>query len=156
MLFRVHAETTEKDGSVFSMPVQVGDGTVHVHVEKMPLITEHNVKMIYPFPSQMGGYGCYFKLDQHGSNGWEQITTNKRDRFVVMILNGRVLARMRVDRPVADGIVLVPGGITTEEIYTMGRRYPYVGESSAKTQQRRAAEQTAIKNTKRNPSPPPQ
>ena len=145
MTFRVHAETTKRDSDVFAMPLMMGQNTAEIFVEKMPIITEREVKAIYPFESPAGGFGCYFKLDLHGSNAWEQMTSSLRDRFIIVMFNGRPLARLRIDRPVTDGIVMVPSGISPQEILLMGKRYVYIGETLAQAEKRRKIEQKTLK-----------
>jgi preprotein translocase subunit SecD len=141
MTFRLHAETHAKDGDTFSLPLTVGDPPQQVVVEKLAMISEREIKAFHPFPSPAGqGMGIYFQLDQHGSNALEQITTSKRDKYMVAIFNGRPLARMRIDRPIKDGIVYVPGGIFPEEIQQMGMRLPLIGEGAEQTRQRQKAQ----------------
>lgn len=85
----------------------------------------------------------YFQLDAHGRNALEQITTSKRDQFLVTVFNGRPLARMKIDRPIKDGIVYVPGGIFPEEIVAMAQRLPFIGESPQETRARQKSRQVA-------------
>jgi preprotein translocase subunit SecD len=136
MAFRIHAESHPRDTEVFAMPLTVGNPPVNVFVERMPLVTENEVKAMFPFASQLGGYGVYFQLDNHGTKVWETITTSRRDGFLAVVFNGRGVSRLRLGRPVQDGIVMVPGGVTEQEIQVMAQRYPFIGESPAKTQQR--------------------
>lgn len=143
MIFRMHVETNARDGDVFTLPLTVGNPPRQLTVEKMPMITEREVKAFHPFPSPAGqGMGAYFQLDAHGTNALEQITFSKRDQYLVAVFNGRPLARMKIDRPIKDGIVYVPGGIFPEEIQQMGRRLPLIGESPAQTKLRQKSRKT--------------
>jgi hypothetical protein len=137
MTFRVHAESHQRNTDVFAMPLTIGNPPVNVFVEKMALVTEREVKAMYPFASDLGGYGVYFQLDNHGTKTWETITTSRRDGFLAVIFNGRALSRLRLGRPVEDGIVMVPGGISAEEIQVMAQRYPFIGETPQQTEQRK-------------------
>lgn len=137
MSFRIHAETHPRDTEVFAMPLSIGNPPVNVFIERMALVTENEVKAMYPFESQLGGYGVYFQLDAHGTKVWETITTSRRDGFLAVVFNGRPVSRLRLGRPVQDGIVMVPGGVTAEEVQAMAQRYPFIGESPQKTEQRK-------------------
>ena len=131
MTFRVHAETHQRDTEVFAIPLTMGDPPMNLVVEKMPLISEHEVKAFYPFESTGGTYGVYFQLDNHGTKAWEALTTTRRSGFLVVVYNGRPLTRLRLGRPVRDGIVMVPHGITAEEIAVLEQRYPKIGSAGA-------------------------
>jgi hypothetical protein len=136
MSLRIHAESHPRDTEVFAMPITIGNPPVNVFIERMALVTEREVKAFFPFESESGGYGSYFQLDNHGTKVWETITTSRRDGFLAVVFNGRAVSRLRLGRPVQDGIVMVPGGIRAEEIQVMAQRYPFIGETPQKTEQR--------------------
>ncbi len=137
MVFRIHAETGSQTTEPFAFVTAVGNPPVEVRVEKMPLVTEREVIAFYPFVSASGGYGTYFQLDKHGSNSVEQVSSSNQNRFLVAFFNGRPISRLRIDRPVRDGVVIVPDGILPEEIHHMGQHLPLIGESSEQTERRR-------------------
>lgn len=137
MTLRIHAESHPRDTEVFAMPLTIGNPPVNIFIERMALVTEREVKALFPFESELGGYGAYFQLDTHGTKVWETITTSRRNGFLAVIFNGRPISRLRLGRPVQDGIVMVPGGITAEEIQAMAQRYPFIGETPQKTEQRK-------------------
>lgn len=131
MTFRVHAETHQRDTEVFAIPLTMGDPPMNLVVEKMPLISEREVQAFYPFDAPNGTYGVYFQLDNHGTKAWEALTTTRRSGFLVVVYNGRPLTRLRLGRPVRDGIVMVPHGLTAEEIQVLEGRYPKIGSAAA-------------------------
>lgn len=130
MTFRVHAETLPTDTEVFAMAISFGDPARNLVVEKVPLISERDVRAFYPFVGADGSYGVYFLLSPHGAKAWEVLTTTRRSGFVVVIYNGRAVARLRLGRPVRDGIVMVPQGLTEQEIAALERRYPVIGQAA--------------------------
>lgn len=143
-LLRVHAETTAKDGDLFSVPVVVGNPPVKVHVEKMPMIAERDIEYYYPFQSQYG-LGAYFKLNAHGTKAYEAVTASQKGKFLVIVFNGRPLFREVVTRPVTDGIVMVRDGISQEEMFRIGQSLKQIGESDAAAQARRRQELAIMK-----------
>jgi hypothetical protein len=44
-----------------------------------------------------------------------------------VLVNGRVAAALKVDAPVKDGILMVPGGIAPEEILQLQKHLPVIG-----------------------------
>lgn len=138
--FRLHGETTERDGAIFASPVAVGNPPVQVFVEKVPLVSEREVHSFYPFESPAGGWGIYFQLDNHGTKGLEALTTSRQGRFMVAFLNGRPLVRLHVDRPIRDGIVMIPSGISTDEVRAIGQAFPLIGEGETASKQRQKVE----------------
>lgn len=137
---RLHVETHAADGEIFSLPVRVGNPPRQLHVERMPMITEREVAAIYPFQARDGSgtFGIYLQLDNHGSKAVQQITTEKRHALIVPIINGRPVSVLRMDRPVRDGIISIPGGITGEELFALGQAHPIIGESREATRSRQA------------------
>jgi hypothetical protein len=133
MAFRVHAETSERDTATFAMPVTIINPPMQVFVEKMPFISEREVKAFYAFPTGQGDFGAYFQLDNHGTKAWENLTSSQRGRFLVILFNGRAVARLRVDRAVTDGIVMVPHGITQAEVQAMQAKLPVIGQAASGT-----------------------
>jgi len=140
--FRLHGETSERDGDIFASPVAVGNPPIQVFVEKVPLISEREILAFYPFASPAGGYGVYFQLDNHGSKGLETLTTSRQGRFMVAFLNGRPLLRLHVDRPIRDGIVMIPSGISSDEVRAISQAFPLIGEDEAASKQRQRVERS--------------
>jgi len=95
----------------------------------MPLITQREVRAIYPFPAADGSEGVYLKLDNHGTGLLQQHTMERRGRTLVVLLNGRQVSNLVVDRPVTDGIVSIPRGLSPEEITLLSTVFPVMGET---------------------------
>jgi hypothetical protein len=50
----------------------------------------------------------------------------------VVLLNGRQVINLVVDRPVTDGIVSIPRGLTPEEVALLRTAFPVMGETGKK------------------------
>jgi len=95
----------------------------------MPLITQREVRSIYPYPAADGSEGVYLKLDNHGTGLLQQHTMERRGRTLVVLLNGRQVTNLLVDRPVTDGIVSIPRGLSPEDIALLRTAFPVIGET---------------------------
>ena len=135
-LLGLHIETTDRDSATFSMPVNVLYPPMTVTVEKMSMVSQREVKAFYPGAETPTGYGAYFQFDPHGTKALESITTTHRDKFLVVIFNNRPICRLRVDRPVRDGILYVPTGISADELRTIGLKLPLINETAEQTRTR--------------------
>jgi len=135
-----HCETNAKDGDVFSTQMTVGNPPRQLHLEKLPTITEREVKAIYPFPAQdnSGTMGAYFMVDNHGKNLIHAATTQHRNSYLVPVINGRPVSLLYIGKPISDGILTIPTGLTPQEIALIAQNFPIYGETSSETKSRQA------------------
>jgi hypothetical protein len=126
---RIHAEGLAAEAPSFAFPATLLDGTA-THLSRMPLITQREIRGVYPFDAADGSRGVYLQLDAHGSGLLNQHTSARRGGTLVVFLNGRQASNLRVDRPVTDGIVSIPRGLTHEETELLAGVFPVLGEES--------------------------
>jgi preprotein translocase subunit SecD len=98
----------------------------------MPLATQSEIEAIYPFAAADGSQGVYLKLDQHGSRLLQQHSMSQQGKMLAVMLNGRMVSNLLVDRPIADGIVAVPRGLTPEDIAVLTSAFPVLGQEGTK------------------------
>ena len=79
-----------------------------------------------------GTQGVYLKLDNHGTGLLQQHSMERRGRTLIVLLNGRQVSNLLVDRPVTDGIVSIPRGLSAEDITLLTTVFPVLGESGKK------------------------
>lgn len=125
---RIHGEGIAAEAPTFAFPATLLNGR-EVFLSRMPLITHREVRSIYPFPAADGSEGVYLKLDGHGTGLLQQHTMERPGRTLVVLLNGRQVINLVVDRPVNDGIVSIPRGLTPEDIALLRAAYPVIGET---------------------------
>ena len=87
---------------------------------------------MYPFGAADGSQGVYLKLGPHGSRLLQQHTTTKSGEVLVVMLNGRMVSNLLVDRPIEDGIVCIPRGLSPDDIAVMETVFPVVGQEGKK------------------------
>lgn len=130
---RVHAEGTAAEAPTFAIPATLLSGKP-TFLQRMPLITQSEIESIYPFAAADGSQGVYLKLGQHGSRLLQQHTMERRGGTLVVMLNGRMVSNLLVDRPIDDGIVCIPRALTQEDIALLTSAFPVLGQESKKKQ----------------------
>lgn len=128
---RIHALGTAAEAPTFAIPATLLNGTP-VFLQRMPLLTQREIKAIYPFVAADGSHGTYFKVDNHGSRLLHQHTMSRRGELLVVMLNGRQVSNLLVDRPIDDGIVSIPRGLTADDIAFLTSVFPVIGQESQK------------------------
>jgi len=128
---RVHAEGTEAEAPTFAIPATLLNGRP-AFLQRMPLATQSEIEAIYPFAAADGSQGVYLKLDQHGSRLLQQHSMSQQGKMLAVMLNGRMVSNLLVDRPIADGIVAVPRGLTPEDIAVLTSAFPVLGQEGTK------------------------
>lgn len=128
---RIHAEGTEAEAPSFAIPATLLNGKP-VFLQRMPLVTQSEVESIYPFPAADGSQGVYLKLGPHGSRLLQQHTMSQQGRMLAVLLNGRMVSNLLVDRPIDDGIVCIPRGLSQEDITLLTTAFPVIGQPSTK------------------------
>ena len=104
---RIHGLSTAAEAPTFAFPSTLMNGQP-VFLQRMPLLSQREVKAVYPFPAADGSYGIYLKIDNHGSRLLEQQSLQRRGSTLVVMLNGRQVSNLIIDRPISDGIVSIP------------------------------------------------
>ncbi|MGA0112021.1 MAG: hypothetical protein ACO3PN_07955 [Chthoniobacterales bacterium] len=127
---RIHAEGTEAEAPTFAIPATLLDGRP-AFLQRMPLVSQSEVDAIYPFPAADGSQGIYFKLGAHGSRLLQQHTMSQQGKLLVVMLNGRMVSNLLVDRAINDGIVCIPRGLSPDDIALLAGAFPVLGQENA-------------------------
>lgn len=129
---RFFAEANARDGASFSSPIKLHFPEREAHIEKMPAINERNIRAMYPFQAADGSWGASFKLDEKGRIDLEVVSTERRGSSMVVFVgtkNGvHQVIDMLIDKPVRDGIITIPRGMTEMEIGALTKEFPQMGQ----------------------------
>ncbi|MEY4299329.1 MAG: hypothetical protein RIR25_565 [Verrucomicrobiota bacterium] len=128
---RIHAQGSEAEAPTFAIPATLLNGQP-VFLQRMALITQSEVDAIYPFAAAGGSQGVYLKLGAHGSRLLQQHTMVKQGELLVVMLNGRMVSNLLIDRPIDDGILSIPRGLSPDDIAVMETVFPVVGQEGKK------------------------
>jgi hypothetical protein len=126
--FRVHAQANAQDTDVFSIPARATSSGKDVAIEKLPWITEHDVMAFSPYPAQNGSFGALFQLDDHGRVVLDTLSVERRGGFLFVLVNGRMITELQIDKRVSDGKIYVPSGLTAADVELMKKQWRSPGE----------------------------
>jgi len=132
---RIHGEGSPEEGSQFTVPLTLLDGRT-ASMSIMPLLTEHEIKSIYPFKAADGSGGVYLRLDGHGADLLTEYSIERmgRGNMLAVMVNGRQVIDLEIDKPVRDGVFVIPYGLTMEEEARLVQAYPIIGQENSRSQ----------------------
>ena len=125
---RVHAEANPQDGATFSSSVQAMFSGRQVAIERMPRLSERDVVAFYPYAAGNGNYGALFQLDEHGRIALDALSVERRGTLLFVLINGRPVSELYIDRRVSDGCIYIASGLTKADIDLMKRDWRLIGE----------------------------
>ena len=128
---RLHAQGNENDGSVFTTPVTTPISGKNIFIEKIPVISEHDVSAYRPYAAN-GSFGVLLQLDEHGRLALDALSVERRGGTVLVFINGRVVTELFIDRRVSDGQIFIPSGLTAADITSMQKSWPEIGAKKRK------------------------
>lgn len=130
LTIRLHGEGSASDGPSFSSEIQLNNPPVKIFMRNVPVTSERDITAFLPFRGNDGQAGAYFRLDAHGANKLQQFTVEEKGRTAIVMINGRIVANMKINAAVNDGILYVPGGILPVEIQLLEKQFPVIGRES--------------------------
>lgn len=129
---RFHSEANRNDTSSFSAPIKLAYAQREAFINKVPEFSERNIKAIYPWKTSDGTWGCAFKLNDSGRIRLETISSDNRGAAMVAFIGTKKgmhqVIDMVIDRPINDGIVAIPRGITDIEMLVLKNQFKVLGE----------------------------
>jgi len=133
---RFHTETNANDGDTFATPVQLEYQRRSAHLSRTADFSEKQIEKIFPVRARDGTWGCVFKLNPQGRIRLESISSQTRGSTLVVFLGTKIgrhqVVDMIIDRPVLDGIIAVPRGITDLEMLALRAEFKVMGEEKKK------------------------
>ena len=128
-IFRVHAEANPNDTATFSSSVRALFSGKQVAIERMPRLSERDVVAFYPYPAGDGNYGALFQLDEHGRLALDALSVERRGSLLFVLINGRPITELQIDRRVSDGRIYIASGLTKADIELMKKDWRLIGQS---------------------------
>ena len=124
---RFYTEANPRDTEAFSKPITFTNPPRQALIEKVPSINERSIKTMYPFEAADGTWGAAFLLDNKGRIDLEVVSTQRRGSslvvFVVTKKGIHQVVDMVIDKPVRDGVITIPKGLTELEIRALAKEY---------------------------------
>jgi hypothetical protein len=149
---RFHIQTNELDAS-FSTPVTLVDPPRRVFVEKVPSISEKDISSFAPYRAADGSYSVAFQLDRHGQLTLQNLSLQKRGQMLMATVNGRLITPLTIDKPINDGVIYVPFGLTEAEIKALGEAFPITSVESLRNKPARDPDMNPLAPQASTPRP---
>jgi hypothetical protein len=127
-IFRVHAEANPNDTATFSSSVRAQISGKQVAIERMPRLSERDVVGFYPYSAGEGNYGALLQLDEHGRLALDALSIERRGSLLFVLVNGRAITELQIDRRVSDGQIYIASGLTKADIDLMKKDWRLIGQ----------------------------
>ncbi len=124
---RVHLQANENDGEAFATQMLSPATGKKVVVEKVPRISERDVRSFYPYQAADGSYGVLITLDDHGRIGLDTMSVERRGAYVYVFVNGRGISEMQIDKRISDGKLYIAAGLTKPDLQLMAKSWHITG-----------------------------
>jgi hypothetical protein len=133
---RFHSEANKQDGDTFARPVHLQYQNRDTHIESIPVLSEKQIKAIFPFRAADGSWGCAIQFNESGRIRLETLSSDSRGASLVVFLGTKTgqhqIADMIVDRIVTDGTISIPRGITDIEMLVLRSQFKVLGAEKPK------------------------
>jgi hypothetical protein len=126
--FRAHAEANPNDTSSFSSSIRAVLSGKQVAIESMPRLSERDVVAFYPYSAGDGNYGVLLQLDEHGRIALDALSIERRGSLLFVLINGRPITELQIDRRVSDGRIYIASGLTKADIELMKKDWRLIGQ----------------------------
>lgn len=123
--FHIQADRNENPKMIFP---QLTNGR-QLFYRRMSEVNERDIANFNPFPSRDGeGFGLLLQLKPGAINRINAVTTENINRWMVAMVNGRVVDAVFIEKPVNDGQLVIWKGIGAGEIQALDKKFPRIGE----------------------------
>jgi hypothetical protein len=123
--FHMQGDPTDNPKMIFP---QLTNGQELVYRRNPEFMTK-DIAAFNPFPSQDGeGYGAVLQLKPGAKNRLAAITSANANRWMIAMVNGRLVDAVLIDKQVDDGLLVIWKGIGAAEIEAFDSQVPRIGE----------------------------
>lgn len=115
--FRVHVQTVSQGApGTQILPVSLTNPPKQIMIRAQPELSERDIEKVESAPTSDGGVALRLTLSEHGRIVLGALTTDNQGRILVFFLNGRVVYAPVIDQIINDGVLIIPGGVASEEV----------------------------------------
>jgi hypothetical protein len=123
-----HLQADQSDNAKMIFPRET-NGKMLVY-KRVPEIITKDIAGFSPFPSRDGeGYGVVLQLKSGPKNRWSAVTSTSVNRWIVAMVNGRIVDAVMIDKQIDDGMIVIWKGIGEAEIAAFDQEVPRIGEA---------------------------
>jgi hypothetical protein len=126
-----HLETDEGGNPKMVFP-QMDEGKQRWFA-RTPEISMKDMVAFRPFPSGTGNeYGLVFQLSDAAKRRLNAISIAHRGKFLLAMVNGRVVDGVIIDKPVDDGLIVIWKGVGDDEVKKFDEVLARIGDDGKK------------------------
>jgi hypothetical protein len=125
---RLHMQAKQHDPAALANSAHIKFSGRGVAIEPFAQISERDVTAFYPYHAADGTYGALFVLDDDGRVKLEALSVERRGDFMFVIVNGRAITDLQIDKRVSDGKIYIPSGLSEADIASMKKDWRLLGE----------------------------
>lgn len=114
-----HVEGSASETGEFVIPHETPSG--ERHFRKVPEFTQDRIRA-YRVVETAQGQALAIQLDEAGTMRLGALTVANRGGYLLIAVNGEPREFQRIDAPVEDGVVILWGGLSPEEIAALDRQ----------------------------------
>jgi hypothetical protein len=126
--FHLETEATDNPRMIFQ---QAAGGKMRTFT-RVPEVSSKDILSFAPFPADDGSYGILIQLKNHAGQRLDAVTNMGQGRYLLSLLNGRVVDGVLIDKPVRDGKLVIWKGATLADITILDESYPRIGQEGQK------------------------
>ncbi len=133
---RAHVEANGAEGAPFAHPVKFKNPPRDGFMSSVPAVSERNITGVYAIRADDGTWGCAFRLNMEGRIALETLSREHRGSSLVVFIATKTgthqVIDMVIDKPVNDGILYVPRGMTDGEVVMLQKKFKVIGPAAQK------------------------
>jgi hypothetical protein len=158
---RFHTETNPQDGETFAKPIDLRYQRRSAYINRVPDFSEKQIKGIMPFDAGDGTSGCVFILDAQGRIRLEALSNERRGAALVVFIGTKTgihqVVDFLIDRPVTDGTIVIPRGLTALEIAALRKQFKEIPSDTSAAAPEKPPESPGARGDRGwTPPPPPE
>lgn len=130
-----HLQGSPAEAPKFARKVKTLAG--EYYFRKVPEISSRDIVAFSPFPADdKKTYGLVFKINNQAARRLQATTSMNQGKLLLSLVNGQAVGVVRIDKPVKDGMLVIWGGISQQELKMYDMIAPRIGESKKEWKKR--------------------
>lgn len=126
---RIHNEANPMDGEQFTAPVRIPYPPYNIHISKIPLVSELDISGFRSYPQPDGSYGAMLYLTDRGRIALETVSLEKQRTYLVVMVNGRQLDPVFIDRPSREKTFYIKSGLSVRDLELFSKNFKMANAS---------------------------
>lgn len=126
----LHPEGSQEEGPRMVVPNRLGDETYYFRIS--PEISVRHFSAYSPFLAEDGTLGAVLHLNDEGRRALQVMCSNYGGKLARVIVNGRAIDTLRIDRPSPDGKIVLWQGLTKQDLALFDKSMKRLGDGEPK------------------------